>query len=934
MKKIFIAALAATALTTTLPLIAHAADTAQEYAQQAEEALKKGDGRTALIQYRNAVKADPEDAQLRLKLGRLLLAAGDGVGAERELKAARDRKVEEVELLPLLTRAYLMQNQPEKVLREVDPATGTPQRRAVALTAIGEAQLVMKHFDEAERALTEAEQLDPKARSTKLALGRALLVRNKPVDAAAKFAEAQAMEATSESWVLTGEAQLEQGKLPEAKAAFDKAIEMDKRNVAALIERARIALATTGPDAEAKAKADLDAAVAAAPAVPGAHYLMALLAARKGAWGEADNELQKVGPAINDLPRGLYLQAVVKNALGQPEQAQASLAKHVARFPDDVQAQKLFAITAMKRQEPQKAIDALERAVATKPDDAEAQDMLGRAYLATGKSDQALAAFDAASKASTQDPAMQARVAISKLQAGQRDSAIIDLERSLKLDADKSGPAGEVLFLTYLRGGKLDDAQRVADDLAKRTPNAPLPQLYQIMVQAERGKPAEAEAKARALADANPDFAPARLEQAELQVQQGKLDEAAATYRVALAKQPDNLVALNAASQLDRSRGKLADSVALWDAAHKSAPQNVPVALGLAETLAVTGDVARGITVLREPQLVAANNPNLLRIRARFEMASKDNDAAVATLRQAVDARPADAGVRRDYALALSVAGDNTGAEQAMDEARRLAPDNDQFLRDRAGASLKRGLDPAMQFAEQVQRSDPRRPAAQALPGDVLAMNNQVDKAVERWRAAQAQQPSTALVMRIAQGLQRLDKQPEARAVLADWAKQQPNDLEAQLAFGQFLLAHKENVPATQVFEALAKQRANDPIVLNNLAWLYGVQKDPRAVDTARAANRLDPRSAQIADTLGWALLQNGKGQEALVHLRRAAMVLPDEPDVQLHYASALAATGAKDQAAATLQKLLASNRPFEARGEAEKLAASLGASGSSTTPR
>ncbi|GIL39036.1 XrtA/PEP-CTERM system TPR-repeat protein PrsT [Roseiterribacter gracilis] len=932
-KKIFIAVLlAATALATTLPLRARAADnTAQEYATQAEEALKKGDGRAALIQYRNAVKADPEDVQLRIKLGRLLVLSGDGVGAERELKAARDRKADDVEVLPLLTRAWLLQNQPEKVLREVDPAGGTPERRAVALTSIGEAQLSMKHFDEAEKALLEAEQLNPKARATKLALGRTLLVRNKPADAAGKFADAQAIEPTSEGWMLSGEAQLMQNRVAEAKTAFDHAIELDKRNALAHVERARIALASNEPDAPAKAKEDLDAAVATAPGLPAAHYLMAFVAARKGSWGEADNELQKVGPALNELPRGLYLQAVVKNALNQPEQAQAALAKHVARFPDDVQAQKLVAVTALKKHEPQKAIDALERAVAAKPDDAEAQDLLGRAYLNVGKSDKALAAFDAASKASPQDAAMQTRVALSKLQAGQQDSAIVDLERSLKLDADKSGPAAEVLFLTYLRGGKLDDAQRVADDLAKRTPNAPLPALYQIMVQAERGKPADAEAKARALADANPDFAPARLEQAELQVQQGKIDEASVTYRALLAKQPANVAALRAVTQLDRARGKLGDAIPLWEAAHKSAQQDLPVAIGFAEALALNGEVPRGIAVLREPQLTASNDADLLRIRARFEMNQKDNDAAIATLKQAVDARPTDANVRRDYALALSLAGDTNGAEQALDEARKLAPENDLFLRDRAGATLKRGLDPALQYADQIQRSDPRRPAAQALPGDVLAMANQPDKAIERWRAAQAQQPSTLLAMRISQGLEKVGKPADARAVLADWAKQQPNDLDAQLAYGQYLLVHKDYPPATQMFEALNKQRPNNALVLNNLAWLYGAQKDPRATETALAAYRLDPRSAQVADTLGWVLLQTNKPQDALTYLRRAALAAPDEADIQVHYASALAATGAKDQAAATLQKVLASNRPFDARGEAEKLQASLGASGSST---
>jgi cellulose synthase operon protein C len=927
------ALLAATSLfvlaSTSSPSLA--ADTAQEYAKQAEEALQKGDGRTALIQYRNAVKAAPEDASLHFKLGRLLLVAGDAVGAERELRAARDRKYDEIELLPLLTRAWLMQDQPEKVLREVDPKTGTPERRAVALTSIGEAQLAMKHTDEAERVLTEAEALDPKARATKLAMGRLMLARNRPTDAEAKFNAAHALEATSESWMLRGEAELQQGKTDEAKASFDQAIALDKRNAAALTERARIALAKQTPEADAAAKADLDAAVTASPGMAGAHYLLAFLAARKGAWGEADNELQKVGPLLPELPRGLYLQAVVKNALNQPEQAQAAVTKHVARFPDDVQAQKLLAVMAMKRKEPDKAIEALERAVAAKPDDAEAQDMLGRAYLATGKSDKALAAFDAASKAAPDDPAMRTRIALSKLQIGDRDAAIKDLERSLALDGNKSGPAGEVLVLSYLRAGKLDDAQRVADDLVKRQAKAPLPQLLQIMVQAERGQTAEAEARAGELADANPDFAPARLQQAELQAQQGKSDEAAATYRALLARAPTNVPALRAATQLDRARGKLPDSVALWEAAHKSAPQDVVVAIGLAEMLAMTGDNARGLAVLREPQLAEMTDVNLLRARGRFEMAQKDSAAAVATLKRAVDTAPTDLAARRDYAVVLAMTGDIGQAEQQLDEARKEAPNNDQLLRDRAAVTLKRGVEPALQFAAQAAQAEPRRPAAQALAGDVLAMNGQIDPAIDRWRSAQSQAPSTLLVMRIAQGLQRQGKSDDAKSLLADWAKKQPDDLEAQLGYAQFLLVRKETAPAIQKFEALAKQRPDDAVVLNNLAWLYGQEKDPRAIEMAKAAYRADPRSASIADTLGYVLLQTGKPQDALPYLRRAAMAAPEEPDIQVHYATALAATGAKAQAAAALQPLLANNRQFEARAEAEKLLTSLGGNGTST---
>ena len=107
---------------------------------------------------------------------------------------------------------------------------------------------------------------------------------------------------------------------------------------------------------------------------------------------------------------------------------------------------------------------------------------------------------------------------------------------------------------------------------------------------------------------------------------------------------------------------------------------------------------------------------------------------------------------------------------------------------------------------------------------------------------------------------------------------------------------------------------------LNNLAWIYGLENNPRALTLAEKAYTLQPELPSVQDTYGWILLKNNKLSEALSMLKLAAGNLPGVPEVQYHYAKALYLSGDKTAARKILKPLIASGKEFDGRTDAEKM--------------
>jgi tetratricopeptide (TPR) repeat protein len=113
--------------------------------------------------------------------------------------------------------------------------------------------------------------------------------------------------------------------------------------------------------------------------------------------------------------------------------------------------------------------------------------------------------------------------------------------------------------------------------------------------------------------------------------------------------------------------------------------------------------------------------------------------------------------------------------------------------------------------------------------------------------------------------------------------------------------------------EAIAKYRVvlmkseNYVPALNNLAYLYvdGYGSPKEGLRLAFNGFKQDPGNPAVIDTLGFALLKNGRYADAQKLLEKAVVLLPGNATVAYHLALVYKELGMRDPAVKTLQKSL-----------------------------
>jgi predicted Zn-dependent protease len=167
-------------------------------------------------------------------------------------------------------------------------------------------------------------------------------------------------------------------------------------------------------------------------------------------------------------------------------------------------------------------------------------------------------------------------------------------------------------------------------------------------------------------------------------------------------------------------------------------------------------------------------------------------------------------------------------------------------------------------------------------------------------------------------------KGKEAQARIQEWLKANPGDQAVGMYKAETDLANKQFKPAIAQMQDLLKRNPNNPLVLNNLAWAYQQDKDPRALGTAEQAYKLSGDNPSVMDTLGWMLVEQGNTARGLPLLQKAGGIAPDAVEIHYHLAVGLNKSGDKQGARKELDKLLAQNRPFPEIEEARALLKSL----------
>jgi putative PEP-CTERM system TPR-repeat lipoprotein len=229
-----------------------------------------------------------------------------------------------------------------------------------------------------------------------------------------------------------------------------------------------------------------------------------------------------------------------------------------------------------------------------------------------------------------------------------------------------------------------------------------------------------------------------------------------------------------------------------------------------------------------------------------------------------------------------------------------------------------------MEMARRIQQQHPESYQGYLVEGDLHLAAKEYEQAARSYTAGYDRQKTAELAVKLFQARLQGGDEGSARMPLEDWIVQHPEDLRVRQVLAQAYLRADKSDAAIEQYQVVVEQQPDNVAALNNLAWMYHTQKDARAVDHAQRAYDLAPDKPEVADTLGWLLLDRGELERGLALLQEAAGRAPHIPAIRYHRAVALAKNDRSEEARKELERLLRDHSDFAEADDARSLLTQL----------
>lgn len=891
---------------------------ADELLVRATTQFEAGDYQSSAIDLKAVLSEQPDNRDARFLLGRVYMKAGNPRGALKEFERAREFGLNNPEIGQGITRALLLTGQFDQAATELAINGDTSQPDWLVLR--GMLDLSQQRIDDARATFVALLEAHPDHEQARRGLMQAELAAGNADLARAEVQKLLDLAPDAGLWVIKGELELYDANVEAATDAFAAALALEPNNPAARLGGARAALET----------GDLDA---------------------------ASNHLDELGQAGEEDPRVNYLRARIAELREDPNSALHALRKVLQVAPMHGDSLVLAAKLHFSQGEFTRAQDYVSRILEIEPGNAAAQRMLGAIQLAAGRMDglEDIAASPTQPE-SQQDPGMLALLGTAYLKHGRYADSTASLARAVELAPD-SLPIRTQLAMSRIATGEYATAIAELEGILAEDPTFTQAEISLVMVHVAAADNAAAISAAEGLVQKNPEsalahnvlgyvfevsdqrpqalaaytaalerdalFHPARINLARMAIADGDNEGGRQQFKKILDDEPFHAFALLGLAALALQDDNLDEAERLWLQAREHNPDAVAPRLLLAKHYRAKSNQTQALTMIREAYRLAPYAPQVQAAYAAQMLESGDFPEALEAAQSLVARVPNSVEGLELLAHTHNRLGNAEGLRETLEKIAEIAPEA-------AGARLllgrlairRKDFAAADKIAGDLLAMPDGAAAGYEIRGDALMAQEQPEKALAAYREAFATTPGTAILLKL-DALERTLGQDKDR--LTTWLEDHPDDLQVRLVRASLMQQVGSGASAIPEYERMLSAQTENPVVLNNLAWLYHEAGDERAMALAQRAFELAPRSPEIMDTYGWIMFLSGKTEQGLKLLQQAEEAAPDNPDIQYHTASALHGSGAVEQARTKLTTLLEAHKEFPSRQQAEQLLAKLG---------
>jgi len=808
---------------------------------------QQGNFRGAIVVYKNLLEKYPSDATARRALVDAYLRTAKLEQAAEELATVTRFAPDAPDTLVLTARVRNAENKPDQALEVLQPLLSTPAAPAEAWEQAGTARLLQSRFGEAQAQFEKALSLAPTLAVARLGLATSLiqqqqlerakteietLLRTSPKDRAALY--------------LLLQLELQAHDTKAASEIYDTLADAYPADLRARYGQAFARLTQKNDLAFAEATAtDL---IQKNTKAPEGYKLKGLVALMRKQYPQALTSLLQALKFRQDTDTHIFL-AQTYLSLGNLETAADHLQAVISAVPDATEPRRMLASIYMRQNRLDEALSEINKLLDKAPNDAVGERLLGDTLVAKHEITKGLEIFSKLSEQEGQPPVVHLKKGLLLSMQGEDAAAEKELRKAIDLAGNNLEPR---LYLSRFLASKnrLDEAVDILGQGDARGPNAALSRNAMAKLRLQQGHTDQARTLLEEAKRLSPETLITYYNLATLHIAQGELAQAVSEFDAALAVNPTDQRALMGAAGCREALGDQAGARELLERATKS--QSPSAYLQLAQFLIRRHDNAGALDAVEKCLSIAPNLIPAWQLKARLLATTGDQEKTLAAL-NSLETIQQRTGLleKAKYYLSLNQPEKALGMATKLRELNKQSGDYHLPLAE-IQVILKQ-LPAARESLQNALREDPDNPR-------VLAALADVENRLGHTEAALA-----LLDRAMAAGMDPATGQSVQGAI-----QQQAGDVQA----------------ATAHYEKALRYKSEQPLALNNLAMLYADQHghEAQALEMALQACALLPGDPAALDTLGYTLLKNNRGKDALKVLERAKTLRPDNADIEKHY--------------------------------------------------
>ena len=361
----------------------------EEYIENGRHYLSLKEWKSAIIEFKNALKLDPENSTARALLGKTYMETQNYNAAIKELNRAIDYGFERSELLLSLGMAYKQAGMHQKLIEEIETANNQPNIEKATINAWrGMAYLSLGNKNAAKDSLDMARKLDGEATEVRLSWA-SYESFNGNIEAQERWLHPllERGGGVADAWSQMGQIERKRNNLNDSEKAFTRAINIREIPHYDYLRRSNVRILLGKISG---AKSDIEFLKKAGAIWPEIVHAEGLVQFKSKNYANALNHFLKVLSKVPSYEPSQLMAGLSSFYLHNYQSSISYLELYLTKNSENFQASLVYATSLLATKQTQKALKVLQVLNNKIPDNFQVLSLLSDAYFRQGQNVESL----------------------------------------------------------------------------------------------------------------------------------------------------------------------------------------------------------------------------------------------------------------------------------------------------------------------------------------------------------------------------------------------------------------------------------------------------------------------------------------------------------------------------------------------------------------